>query len=232
MSQIPFHLGRAATLALLTAFTCAADLGADGPRLVIRIYGGEVDDAGARLGAIRTAAAIVEDAGIIADWRDCTPDAVRRPCTRPRAVRDLIVRIVPTDIAGTAALRGTLETRRNVDDSGLVLGFATIEAGIGRGVVATIFMDRVQTVAHRAHVDSSLLLGRILAHEVGHLLLGTNGHGRTGLMREVWTDAELASNRHDDWVFTRPERRRLRAGLSPEGYAPANPLSFALSGTR
>jgi hypothetical protein len=50
-----------------------------------------------------------------------------------------------------------------------------------------------------------------MAHEIGHLLLGSTAHSATGLMREVWTDEELQRNRPEDWVFAEPQRNLLRA---------------------
>ena len=58
------------------------------------------------------------------------------------------------------------------------------------------------------------LLGRVIAHEVGHLLHGKEGHGRSGIMREVWTGAELSLNRRGDWLFGLPEQRQLRDVLA------------------
>jgi hypothetical protein len=80
--------------------------------------------------------------------------------------------------------------------------------------MATIFDEQVQTVAGRANVDRSELLGRALAHELGHLLLRVTGHSRTGLMRAVWTDTELEQNRPEDWIFTEADRHRLQLNLS------------------
>ena len=49
-----------------------------------------------------------------------------------------------------------------------------------------------------------------MAHEIGHLLLGTNAHSGTGLMREIWTLAELTRNRAQDWIFSGAQRETLR----------------------
>jgi hypothetical protein len=70
-------------------------------------------------------------------------------------------------------------------------------------------MDRVQAIAQRTSIPSGSLLGRAIAHEVGHLLLGTNAHAPRGLMREIWTDAELALERREDWLFAPSERAAL-----------------------
>ena len=51
------------------------------------------------------------------------------------------------------------------------------------GVLATIFVDSVELIASLSEIDATLLLGRAIAHELGHLLLGTNAHSVRGLMR-------------------------------------------------
>jgi hypothetical protein len=54
------------------------------------------------------------------------------------------------------------------------------------------------------------MIGRVMAHEIGHLVLGTNTHSASGLMREIWTFAELTRNRAQDWMFSGAQRDRLR----------------------
>ena len=65
-------------------------------------------------------------------------------------------------IAGAAARRGTLP-----------LGDAMLDRHTGTGVLATIYVDRVEWLARQAGADSRALLGRAIAHELGHLLLAT-----------------------------------------------------------
>jgi hypothetical protein len=81
------------------------------------------------------------------------------------------------------------------------------------GTLATIYVNRVEDSARHAGADLGLLLGRVMAHEVGHLILHTNEHGAQGLMRAIWTEDEMSRNAHDDWIFASPERRQIRAAL-------------------
>ena len=109
----------------------------------------------------------------------------------------------------------TGDAARNQDDDGdLQLGFAAVDPAGQGNVMATIYYDRVLHVARRAGLGVSDLLGRAMAHEIGHLLLRVPGHNRSGLMRAVWTDAELAQNRRDDWLFTDAERLQLQASVN------------------
>jgi hypothetical protein len=200
-------------LLALGVFVCEAQAGGASP-LTIRIFDSASADAQGRLAAIETAAAIVADAGMAVAWHDCTGEAQRRQCHAARGARDLIVRIVPTFVPWSSAPRGAVETRLRADAPGVVLGFAVVEAPTGAGALATIFMDRVRAVARRTTAPPAALLGRAIAHEVGHLLLGTNAHSRSGLMREIWTDAEIFLDRPEDWRFA-PTERRLLQRVSP-----------------
>ncbi|HEY1306106.1 MAG TPA: hypothetical protein VGF24_21280 [Vicinamibacterales bacterium] len=202
-TAVRIALATSAGLTIVAASTAAADE----PRVVIRIYDAGVSTAHLREAAIRTAAAILDEAGVAAEWHDCT-DGISRACQHPGPVRDLIVRIMPATT--TLHPQSAAEVRANLENSDFRLGFAVVDPVRHTGAMATIFHDQVESVARRSGVDGSELLGRTLAHEIGHLLLGVRGHSRTGLMRAVWTDAELTMNRRDDWVFTAPDHRRLK----------------------
>src|SRR5579864_298904 len=64
------------------------------------------------------------------------------------------------------------------------LGFATIDVEQRAGVLGTVFADHA------------------VAHEIGHLVLGSTDHSRFGLMRATWTTAELRRARPSDWTFS------------------------------
>jgi hypothetical protein len=210
MSHTSAHIAAAVTLAVLTVFAATADVGADEPRVVVRLYDTGAGDSAMRAAAIRTAAAIVAEAGIDLDWRDCTDNGAQPFCQDTHRTRDLIVRIMPTFVAGTAVRKSSVEVLESLGDSEAPLGFAVIDSTTHVGKMATIFRDQVRTVARRTGVEFNELLGRALAHEIGHLLLRVPGHSPTGLMRAVWTDPELMLNRLEDWVFAPHDRRRLQ----------------------
>ncbi len=54
------------------------------------------------------------------------------------------------------------------------LGFSFVDIGRKAGTLATVFADRVQALAAIAGVDDGELLGRVIAHEIAHLLIGTS----------------------------------------------------------
>ena len=67
---------------------------------------------------------------------------------------------------------------------------------------ALVYVDRVAARAARTCSDAPLLLGRTIAHEIGHLVLGDVSHSAEGLMRAVWTNDLLRLSRPADWQFT------------------------------
>ena len=96
------------------------------------------------------------------------------------------------------------------------LGYALIDRQQHTGALATVYVDRVASLAQESGVDGSLLLGRAIAHEIGHLLIGTNQHSTSGVMRARWSRRDLRRGRPDQWRFTREEmmamRERVEAG--------------------
>ena len=59
-----------------------------------------------------------------------------------------------------------------------------------------------------------LILGRTVAHEMGHYLLNTDGHARRGLMRARIDADELADLRRGAFFLDAPAARWIRGGLS------------------
>jgi hypothetical protein len=100
------------------------------------------------------------------------------------------------------------------------MGFALVNIADGVPFLATVFADLVRSVARDAHLDFQLLLGRAIAHEIGHLLLDTNRHGSTGLMRAGWSHDELRENADSDWAFGAGEVEIMRAAVAKRGSDP------------
>jgi hypothetical protein len=69
------------------------------------------------------------------------------------------------------------------------LGFA--ESGT---TDATVLYDRAMKFARRYHINRGVMLGYVIAHELGHLLLPPKSHSAAGVMCGV-IDLQLASER-------------------------------------
>jgi hypothetical protein len=96
----------------------------------------------------------------------------------------------------------------------LPLGEALIDPQTGGGTLATVYIDRVEWMAKQTSTDPRALLGRAIAHELGHLLMPTSGHSTRGLMRAIWSGAELRRGRARDWAFEPREVAAIRARLT------------------
>jgi len=103
------------------------------------------------------------------------------------------------------------------------LGFSYVDVLERRGTLATVFANRVRALAASAGADDGVLLGRAIAHEIAHLLLGTRDHAKTGLMRGRWTSIELVRNRPDDWQLSTDDSARLRHAALRRLNGPASP---------
>jgi hypothetical protein len=131
--------------------------------------------------ALDEAGAVLRAASVDVRWQKCTgPDV-----DASSAAFELVLRIVEARQATPRAALGT----------------AFVIRGAG-GVLATVYADRVAALA--------VLLGRVAAHELGHLMMHTSVHTRHGLMRPKWTADELRRNYAPDWTFTARDVAEMR----------------------
>jgi hypothetical protein len=144
--------------------------------------------------ALEAAAQTLRTADVEVTWVTCSVSSGGR-CTEPLARGELIVRLVRSAAAG--------------DDESL--GTAVVDPATGTGVLATVYVDRVERLARGSAGDLATLLGRAMAHEIGHLLMGRSTHASAGLMRPRWTRGEVARNTRSDWRFGAPDVRAIRA---------------------
>jgi hypothetical protein len=190
-------------LAAVSWLIGASTAGADERPPVVRVYDTTGDDTGLRTAAIRTAAAIVRDAGISVEWHDCTRAGSQQACRTPRR-GDPIVRIMPASRTGFSAGSSSPGLRAVRGDEHLQLGVATLDPVTLTGQMATVFQQPVLRIARRARIDPAELLGLTIAHEVGHLLLRTQAHSAAPGTRPH-SAARVMSRR-------RPRRPRSRRG--------------------
>src|SRR5687767_1491321 len=110
---------------------------------------------------------IFDEAGISLEWIGCrvprTSDGAA--CTEPVITgRDLLLRLVD---------------RRPPEGERIVaIGESMLDREQRGGVLMTVDLFPVRSVAADAAESASRLLGRAVAHEMGHLLLGSGKHPR------------------------------------------------------
>jgi hypothetical protein len=159
--------------------------------LMVRMYDayGIPDDA--KASARASVDRIMSSAGISVTWTLC-------PCGE--------------GVRGTEVVVRTLSSPPT-NDPGL-LGFSYINVEQRSGTLATVFADRVHALAQVAGADEGELLGRAMAHEIVHLLLGTHQHTESGLMRAHWTITNLSPDRPLDWSLSRKDGDAIRRALA------------------
>jgi hypothetical protein len=169
-------------------FLAPAGQDAEAARLVVRVHDTVNVGESEMFAARREVAAILEEAGIEIEWRDCAVG-----CAEPPALEEVLLRIAraPAGIPPAS------------------LGASLVDLEQEAGVLATVYADRIAALAGRARVAPGRLLGRAVAHEIGHLLLGTSRHAASGLMRAVWSEHELRRENAADWTWSSEEVKRL-----------------------
>lgn len=130
-------------------------------------------------------------AGVRTVWVNGDDDAAERE-GGARHVRVLLL---------CADMTGRKTTLDRVPDN--VLGQAA--NGSGRAYIFTI---RVRNIALKHAYDFDIVLGRVMAHEVGHLLLPAHSHSASGIMRE---NLDMWSHRFE--TFTPPQGEQLQLAL-------------------
>lgn len=70
--------------------------------------------------------------------------------------------------------------------TGGVMGTAISGATAGPDRIAWVFYDRIHRLARSSQQPTGRGLAHVIAHEIGHLLIGSGGHSDIGLMRGTW----------------------------------------------
>ena len=99
------------------------------------------------------------------------------------------------------------------------LAYANRRPGGASPQLSTVSADRVVAVARVAGVDARRVLGYAVAHELGHLLNDPH-HPDAGLMRALWSVAEIRRNRVEDFTFARDQAEMMRQDVAAR--TPAN----------
>jgi hypothetical protein len=137
-------------------------------------------DAGVLAAAREEAAWVLRSLCVAVEWSAAgSPDA-------------LLVRILP----------GPLTADPTPDALGLAM------PAVGRGAV---FLSRVREKvdANPGRIGLPTLLGCVLAHEIGHLLLKTTGHSPAGIMSPDFRKPELEKAAQRQLVFSAADRLQM-----------------------
>jgi hypothetical protein len=82
------------------------------------------------------------------------------------------------------------------------------------GVRIMVFFDRVPNIFKGYPQWAGPIVGHVLAHEIGHVLLKINGHAQTGLMKARLTYRDLDGIGRKNMEFTSDDARLIRKNLA------------------
>lgn len=142
---------------------------------------------------------VFQKAGIQVLWMLCKSKGEVRPeprCDEPGGSKRFALRIVPSAWKS--------------NDS--VFGVAFVSES-GTGAYGDVFHDSVQKLHRDWGVSLARVLGHVMAHELGHLLLGSNAHSRDGIMCPKWHGNELQRASMGTLLFSREQARLMRQRL-------------------
>jgi hypothetical protein len=80
----------------------------------------------------------------------------------------------------------------------------------GEGNYANVYVTPLSSAKALSVIQEGDLLGYVVAHELGHLLLGKESHSAGGLMRARWEVAELQKGSRGTLLFSRDEAEKIR----------------------
>jgi hypothetical protein len=192
-------------IAIVTHLTAAAGFSEDrrtpAPRLTVRVFNYAQVALETQSLAQKIAARIFHRAGIETSWLDCSLSSEGKhrvpDCEGPAAAWSLALRLVPVSPA-TVAQFGSQ-----------TLGIAA-QPEKGTPASAGVFYDHVEKLARGNAASAAMIVGHAMAHELGHLLLGTNSHSPVGLMRAQWSRRDLQLASAGDLGFTAHQGASLR----------------------
>lgn len=146
--------------------------------------------------AEQRAHAVFDEAGVSLAWLDCGTPGHRN------------IELGCQDVAYPTHLSVRLLVGKQVA-SGDIFGQSFLNEN-GEGNYANVYLTPLSSAKALELVREGDLLGYVIVHELGHLLLGKNSHSGEGLMRSKWEVTELHEAAKGNLLFTRSETDRIR----------------------
>jgi hypothetical protein len=139
---------------------------------------------------------ILGRAGLRMVWLDCPMEhfggvhVEQNACLEPLEATDIVLRVLSEP------------SKNRFQDT--VFGTAVVP------ILASVYYDYALRTAERdnAAFEAPIILGCVIAHEIGHLLLGTNSHSGSGVMQRRWERRQIRQAMTGTLLFT-PEQAKL-----------------------
>jgi hypothetical protein len=188
--------------AIALVFRPTAAVAQDRPKITVTVYNRSKMRTPTLTAGHSVAQEVLRRAGVESIWVDCpvpsTPEA-NPACQQPLSPNRLILTIVPH------------WGNRRLDSN--ALGVA-LQVEHGFGSYCYVFQERLDELAAATHISPARLLGHAMAHEIGHLLKGSDSHSPQGLMSEHWHANELQAAAMESLNFTAEDASLMRPRLA------------------
>jgi len=171
---------------------------AENPQVTVSVYDYAQLPLDTLTGAEQQATTIFSHVGLDITWLNCSQTNGSREttaCNEMDGPIHLILRITP-NVASSS--------------KDIAFGIAFL-ASDGTGKYGDVFWKRVRDIQANSKIDVTLILGSVMAHEMGHLLLGSNAHAISGIMRAHWEGGELHRISMGTLQFLPEQGRRMHA---------------------
>ena len=164
------------------------------PAITVYVYDYSEIPADVLTRAKSAAIEIYRRAGVETEWLDCPTSAAdlhqNRACRQRPGASRLVMKIVPPSMAERMGLDATTYGISWIPDDGSF------------GWMAFVCSQRASRLAKGNPQLEGVLLGHLMAHEIGHLLLGANSHAASGIMKVPWAKKEVRLAQQGRMGFT------------------------------
>jgi hypothetical protein len=192
-----FLVGLAVLIRLAHPTAAFASETDNGPAITVLVFNYREIPVETLVKAEREAGRILDEAGVYVTWRDCPTG--NEPCRKG-----------PGRVFFLAMMAGPMQNKF-LDT---VSGYAVLPERLA--VVYYDYLPRI-TGGRSNLSDTAVILGCVIAHELGHLLLGTHRHSIAGIMQERWGVEQTRIALMSRLSFLPEEARLMHAGtVAPE----------------
>jgi hypothetical protein len=173
------------------------------PQITVRVYNRVLMPPDRLAQAEKVATQILRKAGVETAWLDCTVATGQWPpaCDGPLGPTDFLLQFVE-EIQSLSP-----------QTSEYSLGFAVLPDNGLQADRAYISYHRTHDSASRCQVSLGLVLGVAAAHEIGHMLMGSGEHSRSGLMQAQVGPKDMQRAERSDLLFTDDQVKQVRVAV-------------------
>jgi hypothetical protein len=188
------------------AQTLPATQEASSPSLTVRIHNYAKLRPSILWSAKDIAGQVFSAIGIEVTWLDVPLDACEAPklrqppLDRGEAVVD--ASILPRSMTALAKLPVS------------TLGSTPMANEGDRATFADVYYDHIELEVRNTDASKARILGYVIAHELGHMLLRTSHHASTGIMIAQWRPVDLQRAAQGQLVFTSKQAQIIRAEVN------------------